>query len=293
MSVNTGYYYRLTGASSNNFHDGNTSVNITTQWKRYSVTFTTKSTLNTSIEAPIYFYGHYSSVEGVAYIRNVQVEIKDHATAYTPNTRISSKVYDCAGYLNDGTILGNGLIVNYDNGGRRDSCILFDGATAITCGRKAMVRDSITVNIWAYMDNWSDYNGNSQRIISCTEGGGWNFEPNSSKMSFPVGTGETSNTYKSVVGTTLIANLVSGWHMFTGTYDGFSVKIYIDGKLDGSNSIYTTKTPIYYNASNAIFIGAEAGGSITTPAGSYFKGKISDIRIFGKTLSAEEILELY
>jgi len=155
------------------------------------------------------------------------------------------------------------------------------------------VRDSITVNIWAYMDNWSDYNGNSQRIISCTEGGGWNFEPNSSKMSFPVGTGETSNTYKSVVGTTLIANLVSGWHMFTGTYDGFSVKIYIDGKLDGSNSIYTTKTPIYYNASNAIFIGAEAGGSITTPAGSYFKGKISDIRIFGKTLSAEEILELY
>lgn len=292
MSVRTGYYYRLTGKTSNSFHDGSPDIPITKQWQRYSCTFTTRSDTDNTVHSAVYFYGHYSPIEGISYIRNVQIEIKNHATGYTTTSRTSTGVYDCSGYGNNGTIIGNGLIIDYDTV-KNSSCVKFDSGTAVACGRGAMIREALTVNIWGYMDNWSDYGGNAMRLASCTEGGGWNFEPNSSAMYFALGTGTDANTYKGARSSTLLANLSAGWHMFTGTYDGYNVKIYIDGKLEGTANAYSTKTPIYYNASNAIFIGAEAGANATTPAGSYLQGKISDTRIYGTALSEKDILELY
>ena len=38
---------------------------------------------------------------------NVQVESKDHATPFTSSTRTATTVYDCSGYLNNGTIKGS------------------------------------------------------------------------------------------------------------------------------------------------------------------------------------------
>ena len=96
-----------------------------------------------------------------------------------------------------------------------------------------------------------------------------------------------------MIANTSLSDLTSGWHHFVGTYDGFSTKIYIDGVLEGTNAAYTTKTPIFYNANNGMFIGAEAAGSLTSPYGTYFKGKMSDVRIYATALSDEDILELY
>lgn len=78
------------------------------------------------------------------------------------------------------------------------------------------------------MDNWSIFNLSSMRLVSCAERGGWSFEPNGG-MQFSVGTGTSSNTYKRVKDSTALSSLSSGWHMFTGTYDGKNVKIYVDG----------------------------------------------------------------
>ena len=80
--------------------------------------------------------------------------------------------------------------------------------------------------------------------------------------------------------------------MFTGTYDGFVSKIYVDGALRGTHETpYETKTPLFYHSSNSVIIGAEASASgATTP---YFKGKLSDFRIYGTALSAEDIQQLY
>lgn len=294
MLVRAGYYYRLTSASSNDFHDGYLNARISKQWRRYSATFTTKSTLNPSINSSIYIYGHHDkNVEGIIYVRNIQVEVKNHATGYTADSRIAEKVYDSSGYNNNGDII-NDLEINYDSK-RYEICTKFNGSSAISCGRGPMVRDAITVSCWGYMDNWSDYT--NRRMISCTEGGGWNLEPSgedSSKgMCFALGSGVSSNNYLAAVSSTLCKNLSSGWHMFTGTYDGYTARIYIDGKFQGQSSTLSSKTPIYYNSSNGIFIGAEAGSSATTPGGQYFNGKISDVRIYATALSEEDILNLY
>ena len=107
-----------------------------------------------------------------------------------------------------------------------------------------------------------------------------------------MGTGATSNTYKSCTSNTTLASLSSGWHFFAGTYDGLTSNLYIDGVLDKTLSCYTTKTPIYYHPTNSIIVGAEASSS-STAATPYFNGKLSDIRIYATALSAADILSLY
>ena len=233
-----------------------------------------------------------------AWFRLPKLEKSNVETPWCPNSADTeysslgfnnSTVYDTSGYGNNGTMSSNKPTA-VSGAPRYQSCMLFNGSNNyIACGRSSMVKDAITVNIWAYMDNWGSYKG---RIGSCTEGGGWNFEPGSSKMNFAMGTGVSSNTYKSVLSTQTLASL-SGWVMFTGTYDGFNTKIYINGVLSNTTAAYTTKTPIFYNPSNGLFIGAEAASSASVPTGNYFNGKISDVRIYATALSAEDIMELY
>ena len=239
-----------------------------------------------------------TALSGSAGVEWIKIEEGSKFTGYCPNTADaaysvlgfdSNTVYDTSGYCNNGTYSTNRPTPDADSP-RYGSCMLFNGSNNfIICGRGSFVRDAITVNFWAYMANWGSYT----RAASCTEGGGWNFEPGSgSKMNFAMGTGVSGCTYKSALAEQTFASL-SGWVMFTGTYDGFTTKIYINGVLSGTNEAYTTKTPIFYNSANGLFIGAEAGGSPTAPVGSYFNGKISDFRIYATALSAEDIADLY
>ena len=241
-----------------------------------------------------------TTVTGTANVDWIKIEEGSVSTPYLPNltdaayNRLgfnSTTVFDTSGYFNNGTFSSNKPTLALDSP-RYSSCMLFNGTnTFINCGRGAMVKDEITVNIWAYMDDWSTYSGG--RMASCTEGGGWNFElGNGGKIQFPVGTGAESNTYKTIA---MIQDpsTLSGWVMFTGTYDGFKVRIYVNGVLVNDLNAYDTKTPIFYNANNVIFIGAEAGGNANNPAGYYFNGKLSDFRVYATALSDADILELY
>jgi len=231
------------------------------------------------------------------YFTDVKFEEGDVATPWIPNEEDAEYTalgfndnteYDVSGYCNNGTKYN---ITDYTSDTPRYSVATKFNSNVksyINIGRGGMVRDEITVNIWGYMDDWTKYNG---RLISCTEGGGWNFEPSSSKIHFAIGTGTTSNTYKSTSGYAL-ADLTSGWHMFTGTYDGFVTKQYVDGVLNTSYNAYTIKTPIFYHASNPILIGTEAS-STQNPANYYFNGYMSDVRIYATALSESDIQSLY
>ena len=217
--------------------------------------------------------------------------VEEDGYLYDSNTQLE---YDVSG---NGY---NGLIYNIseksNDSARYNGSYVFSGPQYIVCPRDAKIKDAITVSIWGYMNNWSQYSSvnSGMRLASCTESGGWNFEPTSNGIQFSIGTGTSSNTYKSVKDSTALSSLSSGWHMFTGTYDGKNIKIYVDGQLKETNTAYSTKTPIFYNSTNTIFVGAEANTSAVTPESSYrFVGKLSDFRIYGTALSDEDILELY
>jgi hypothetical protein len=202
------------------------------------------------------------------------------------NTNVEN---DTSGYGNNGTRVN---ITNWNTDAPKYlSSMIFNGSNGYIYLPKGSGRpkDAITVSVWGYMSDWSTYNA---RLLSCTEGGGWNFEPSSNKIAFSIGTGSSSNIYKTVLSATTLSQLGNKWHHFVGTYDGLLVKIYIDGVLENTTTAYSTTTPIFY-ANNYTFVGAEAGGNTTTPAGNYFNGKLSDVRIYSTTLSADDILELY
>ena len=229
---------------------------------------------------------------GTVWFSPVKVEKGSIATPWCPNPADAlysalgynnNIEYDCSGYSNNGT--KSGTIICDSDTPRYMTSYKFTGSQHITAGRGAMVTDAITVSWWGYMDNWSNYT----RAISCTESGGWNFEPNSGKMAFPL---YRNGQYIHAIDTVALSSY-SGWHHFAATYDGYKSRIYVDGILKVTSEETTTKYPIVYNTTNGIFIAAEAGGSASTPIDTKFNGKLSDIRIYATALSEADIKELY
>ena len=155
----------------------------------------------------------------------------------------------------------------------------FNGSSDyINLGRTYMYTNKITVMARAYMDDWTQYK-NGMRIISCTEGGGWNLEQGGEYLQFAIY--DSGVGYRVAKSNISFANLASGWHTFVATFDGEYARLYIDGIGVGKSAKFSSGK-IGYHASNSILVGAEAGSS-SSPVGSYFKGKISYISIFNSS----------
>jgi gliding motility-associated-like protein len=74
------------------------------------------------------------------------------------------------------------------------------------------------------------------------------------------------------------------WHLVTGTYDGATSCIYYDG-----NKVYESQCSGSYNfLDKSIYIGRQSYDDTC-----YWNGKIDEVRIYNRALSAEEIMALY
>jgi hypothetical protein len=75
------------------------------------------------------------------------------------------------------------------------------------------------------------------------------------------------------------------WHFAAGTYDGTTVRLYVDGVEVGDGVI--ADSPITYGlgTSDELWIGAYAGCSLG------WDGDIDDVRVWDRALSADEIAE--
>ena len=192
---------------------------------------------------------------------------------------------DCSGFGHNAT--KSGILETVSGSPRYGRCYRFAGSQYIACGRGAMVADQLTVSCWAYSDDWT----NAREIMSCAEGGGWDFWRNSSgQMTMEV---RRNGGYITGVYPTALANWSAGWHHLVGVYDGYKAEIYVDGVKGATSATTTTKYPIQYHESNGLFIAAAAGSSATTPANAYFTGNVSDVRIYGTALSAADVADLY
>ncbi len=241
------------------------------------------------------YYGQFSANDFRLYdnaltpkeIHDISLGLVCHYPLNDSKSLSSGVCYDTSGFSNHGTISSTKPTVSSDSI-RYDGCYVFDGkSTFITTPQTAKITISFTCNIWAYSTAWSS----SGNFVSCTEGGGWNIEHNNGYINFPV---YANGAYRSCTSSTTWASLSSGWHMFTISYDGKVLKLYLDGKLNKSLTAFTDKAyPVTYNSSNTIFIGAEAGNNSTSPAGSYFAGNISDFRLYTTALSDADVSQLY
>ena len=280
-------------------------VEVIQSYKRYSFTgSTTKTNINSIIISNYKGYGrgNTNNTNGVLSVKNVKLELGEKSTPWIPNSAdaLYSKmgldngiVYDCSGYEHNGSVVGTG--VTYSSEAPRYTCSTdFQQSDAtnsyINLGTGGKVSDEITVSEWVYMDTWTT----DPHPFSCTESGGWNIEKNSNKPTFPVYVNTVGyvHSINGDISTPLWTDLSSGWHMFTGTYDGFNIKLYIDGELVANKATgKTDKLPIHYHATNPILIHSEP--TSTTGSNSYPACKMSDMRIYATALSAEDIKSLY
>ncbi len=153
--------------------------------------------------------------------------------------------------------------------------------------------DLITVNFWAYRENWNTTE--QQAMVSWTNNGGWNFylNPEDAKGYLAleiIKYGE--NNYRSLKFAEL-SSVKSGWHMFTFTFDGRYARVYFDGSLSTTSDFGSNSKIKPEQFGRDIVIGAECGAASDRPDGNNFVGKIKNFNIQHASLTAENISDLY
>lgn len=160
----------------------------------------------------------------------------------------------------------------------------FTGADFVQFGRDYMYTDKIAIHLTAYRDDWSTFD-NGMKLISCTEGGGWNIEGGDNYT--------RASGYESSVGYNVSPNLSigikqlsSGFHDFDIVFTGTQYQFWIDDQYAGAT---TWSHPIGYyvttNSCNQILVGKEASSFTSSrpqaaePTAPAFIGYIGNVVI--------------
>ncbi len=134
--------------------------------------------------------------------------------------------------------------------------------------------NKITVQAWVYLIG--DNNGIKMPIVYRAVEGGTTFSlyVKNNKGFFSVGNNNTA--------TVQTAEFPAfEWVSISGTYDGNTLRIYLNGEESGSNSDFNIISGYSISNSSGLFIGKSAEGT--------FKGLIDEIRFFNVALSGNSI----
>jgi len=182
---------------------------------------------------------------------------------------------DLSGNGNNGT-LTNGPTYSSSNGGS----IVFDGVDDIVSIPDSDILDittSISLESWIYATKSTGV----QNVISKSS-----FSQNNSYIYPRTDDGWTNATFYLAVPTfspssTLTASWPSrdAWHHTVATYDGVTMKIYIDGVLSNSKSQSGTIS----TNTNSLTIGSQPG------YGEFYGGRVSGAKIYNRALTAAEV----
>ena len=249
------------------------SINVTTEWQRFSHTFTPYISTSSGTWAGISVYGVYGS-GAIVSVRNVKLEL---GTKSTPISQISNKIYDCSGYGNNGSILES-LNLNNDKP-RYNYSTNFDGNTSGILIENLNI--SNIINTAMTYSFWIKPNGeNGARSVYFGSYSG-------SSFSIEKTTGNKLRLYWNG-SPDLTSNLTitdGQWQHIVITKNGTSeIKVYLNGSL-----VQTLSNT--YN--NVTFPTTFRIGRDTRTGTTSYKGLMSDFRIYSTVLSANDILELY
>lgn len=274
LSVDWRDDYRTDGKNSSlyfrfQYSDGSTATQIISpsntikQWIHSSMTSIAGKTVSKITTT----YGSGDEL----YITNLKLEEGSIETPYT-NDNNSTIIYDCSGYRNNGTIIGDLTaaagsprykINTFFNG--EDSCIQVPY-------NQACPENIFTINLWFCK------NALGSKNYETLFGGPSGFE-----MDTRAGSATTLSLY---MASTRGGNVFSPfnfneWYMVTMVRDGTNELYYINGELKKTTEAKSMPTGNY-------FIGAWQ-----TAVKQNYYGNMSDFRIYATALSAAAIKELY
>lgn len=178
----------------------------------------------------------------------------------------------------DVTVTNNGATV--DNNGKIGKCYKFNGSSNyITVNNQLLDSVKFSVCAWCKFNNVQNHT-----IVTCRSNigygialfalgnGTFRFDTNDTNGQFVVGTWSTNKWFHIVI-----------------TYDGFTKRVYVDGKQIGSKS--STLTSIQY-LNNGWCIGASQSDSSIGGQSNFTNGYLNDVRIYDHCLSPKEVKEI-
>jgi hypothetical protein len=183
---------------------------------------------------------------------------------------------DVSGLGNNGTLI-NGPTFNSLNGGS----IVFDGVNDLLQAN-AVNSSYFTLSVWA---KWTQFFSSNQghSLVS-------NNTSTSNGYMLYQGTSDPYNRVTLFVCTPSLVSFTSNtslstnvWYNIVGTYDGNLISLYINGDLDKN----TTQTGTVTSNPGSLLVGK------TSYTNAYFNGNISNIQIYNRALSAQEVLQNY
>ncbi len=168
----------------------------------------------------------------------------------------------------------------------RGWCLDFDGSDYVSLPPiGALVTDNVTISAWIKADNLTEV---YYPIVSTYDNDGSDDygyflyvkkNPSSEyKPRFYIATGTGIPVESDVSIDTL------GWFHIAGTYDGYNLRVYVDGELKNEPASGYTG---YYENYDTTYIGYE--DDIPGTGAVFFDGKIDDVRVYNNALSKFEI----
>jgi Concanavalin A-like lectin/glucanases superfamily len=191
--------------------------------------------------------------------------------AYGFNEGSGTVVNDASGNGNNGTING----ATWTTSGKYGNALNFNGSNALVTINNAaslQLTTGMTLEAWVYPTVtgpwWGDviYKGNDNYYLEGT----------SYSSGFPAMGGTLPNA-PPLYGTAVLA--LNTWAHLAATYDGATMRLYVNGVQVASRA----QTGAIETSTNPLQIG---GDSIY---GQYFTGRIDEVRIYNRALSATQI----
>jgi hypothetical protein len=200
---------------------------------------------------------------------------------------------DSSGNGNNGTLQGNPLWV----AGKIGGALEFDGDDSVNLGNASMLNlgtDNWAITAWIKTTITGTGDDNKGTVFA--NGGDW-----SGGIRFTLAVSETGgegtitlttddDSTKAQATSNAIVN-DGVWHHVVGMRDGTTLNVYIDGILDGTNSV-----PAGYDLSGTsqhdVHIGAITDHTNNSLRKYFREGAIDDVRIYNRALTEQEIQQV-
>jgi hypothetical protein len=232
--------------------------------------------------ATIYaYYGNITPVSSVSNVTNSFIREIDGAQSVKGSWHLDegsgTTAYDNSGYNNDGNLVNGPAWVD----GKFGKALSFDGVNDyIDAGNSSSLNfgtGDFSVELWIKTSQTEqDIIGKLGAI-----GDGW--------VIYSLTTGEVdfsvfgSNNSPDVFGITKINDSI--WHHVVGVRNGNNAILYVDGTFENSLNIGTIGST---NTTSPLIMGINEGAN-----NIYFNGTIDEVRVYSRSLSTEEISDLY
>src|SRR3990167_3153817 len=174
------------------------------------------------------------------------------------------------------TIVGQTKIVNTPFG-KGISC---DGSLdyiQVPASNIKGITNKFSCSVWAKANPWTANDCITGQTSGAGLSDGWSFMLTSTNIKFWV------NHYQNYIASVAVSDLTI-WHHYIGIYDGANVSIYVDGVLTTGSALTGNMT-----TTSDLQIGAAGpGGGVQD-----YTGQISQVAIFNRVLTQQEVTALY